>query len=380
MDEIRPLAGTDADEAVLRQRYEVFAGNRAEVFPGFPTTTFQAFAARCRRPAAPGRPLHRAWGAWNGDRLLGVGTAVHLEGEHADWVMPSVDVRPEHRRRGLGTALLRAILDDARAQGRGMLVQEQVRIGAPGEAWARAVGFAEVLRNSWQMLHVPTTDPALWDVPAPTGFRIEQWLGAAPERLVAAFAAARNAMGDAPTGESGYEAPVWTVPGVRAEEARAEQAGEPMRYAVAVHERTGAVAALTGMLVLPPHVELVWQRDTAVAREFRGLGLGRVVKAAMMRGLLAEHPALTRVITTTAARNAAMIRVNERIGYTRWGEFGLFEASVGRLGETLDAGLCATAAAAVPLPRTAGAADPGTTGVPGPRHRVVRAGAKLSAR
>lgn len=361
MYEIRPLAEGEAGEAVLRQWYELFAGNRAEVVPGFPATTFAAFAARCRRPPDPDRAARRVWGAWDGGRLLGAGTADHLEGGHADWVMPSVDVRPEHRRRGVGTALLRVILDDARAEERGMLVQEQVRIGGPGEAWARAVGFAEVLRNCWQMLHVPATDPARWEVPAPAGFRIERWAGAAPEPLVAAFAAARNAMGDAPTGESGYEAPVWTAREVRAQEARAAAAGEPMRYAVAVHERTGAVAALTGMLVLPPRVELAWQRDTAVAREFRGLGLGRVVKAAMMRGLLAEHPGLGAVITNTAAHNAAMIRVNEQIGYTRWGEFGLFEASVGRLGAALDAA-------------------PGTSGVPGPRHRPAGAAAELSGR
>jgi len=228
---------------------------------------------------------------------------------------------------------------------------------------------------------VPTTNPALWDVPMPAGFRLAQWIGAAPEPLLAAFATARNAIGDAPTGESGYEAPVWTGARVRAEEARAEAVGEPMRYAVAVHEQTGAVAALTGMLVTPPHVELAFQRDTAVVRDFRGLGLGRVVKAAMMRGLLAGHPGLGRVITSTAAHNAPMIRVNEQIGYTRYAEIGVFEASVAQLGAALDTARCVRGPAGVPGARrpSGGAAARGTTGVPEPRDRPAGVAAGLSA-
>jgi mycothiol synthase len=358
MQGIRPLIGSEADDAVLRQWYELFAANRGEAFPGFPMTSFEAFAARRRRPGQPGRDPGHAWAAWDGDRLLGVGTALHLEHEFSGWAVPGVDVGARYRRRGVGTALLRAVVGDVRAAGRDMLVQEQVRIGGPGEAWAHAVGFTEVLRNCWQMLRVPSADPESWNVPVPRGFRIERWTGAAPDPLVAAFAAARNAIGDAPTGESGYEAAVWTVERVRAEEARSEAAGESMRYVVAVHEQTGAVAALTGVLVMPPRVDLVWQRDTAVPRDFRGLGLGRVVKAAMMRGLLAEHPGLGRVITNTAAHNAAMIRVNERIGYTRYAEIGVFEASVAKLGATLG--------------------GPGTTMVPGPRDRPEEVPAALS--
>jgi hypothetical protein len=72
-----------------------------------------------------------------------------------------------------------------------------------------------------------------------------------------------------------------------------------------------------------------------VARGYRGLGLGRVVKAAMMRALVAEHPGLGRVITNTAAQNTAMIRVNERIGYVRNAEIAMFEAELGRLAAAL---------------------------------------------
>jgi mycothiol synthase len=185
------------------------------------------------------------------------------------------------------------------------------------------------------MLHVADVDPALWDVRVPAGFRLAQWAEAAPDELVAAFAAARNAIGDAPNGESAYEHAEWTVERVRRAEADLRESGDDSRFVVAVHEETGTVAALTGMLLRPGRADLCWQRDTAVVARHRGLGLGRVVKAAMMRRLLAEFPDLGRVITNTAAENAHMIRVNEQLGYAHYADVGRFEASVERLGAAL---------------------------------------------
>jgi RimJ/RimL family protein N-acetyltransferase len=197
------------------------------------------------------------------------------------------------------------------------------------------------------MLHVADVDPRLWDVSPPAGFRVQQWAGAAPEALVAAFAAARNAIGDAPSGESSYREPEWTIDRVRQAEAERREAGDDVRFVVAVHEETGAVVALTGMLVRPGYSDLCWQRDTVVVGSYRGLGLGRVVKAAMMRWLLAEIPGLGRVVTSNAADNAHMIRVNEQLGYKHYADIGRFEGSV----EHVDAAIGTSSKTNIPRPR-----------------------------
>ncbi|HEX4788289.1 MAG TPA: GNAT family N-acetyltransferase [Actinospica sp.] len=332
---IEPLDAASAAEGDLRAWYELFAATRAADFPDFPAVSFASFAKLRRAPSFLDRGRQRAWAARATDgTLLGVGTLVYLEQEHGDWAVPQLEVSASDRRRGIGAALMRALVADALAEGRTGLVQEQVRVGTAGERWARAVGFTETLRHCWQMLHVQQTQqtsPGLWQVPTPPGYRLEQWTGAAPESLVTAFAVARNAIGDAPRGESAYRAPTWTVERVRQAEADARAAGDEMRYVVAVHEASGEIAALTGLLLAPPRVDLCWQRDTAVVRGHRGLGLGRVVKAAMMRALVAEYPGLGRVVTSTAADNAAMIRVNEQVGYVRSAEIAMFEAEVGQV-------------------------------------------------
>ena len=343
---IEPFDGGTAGEADLRAYHALVAAADAERFPGFPATPFAAFAAAARRTRHPLGP-HRAWAARAQDgTLCGAASVVYPEREHASAALARVTVHAAHRRRGAGTALLCALVADASAEGRLRLVDEQVPVDSPGAHWARAVGFAEVLRNCWQLLSVPEVDPARWVLPAPAGFRIEHWVGVAPEPLVAAFAVARNAMADAPTGASGFVAAPWTVERVRRAEASAAAAGEQLWYAVAVHEATGEVAALTGMIVDPRRTALCWQRDTAVVRGHRGRGLAPAVKAAMMRALTAAHPDLGRVITNTAAENAAMRRVNERIGYVRYADIGMYQAEVADLSARLAVG-------ALPGPRHA---------------------------
>ena len=333
--EIRRFTGAEASDDALRQCHELFVADTLRTFPGFPPQSFESFAAGLRHARYAGLGPRHTWAAWEGDRVFGFGTAVYPDDHLLEWVNVRVIVGEADRRRGIGTALLREIVADARAQGRVTLAGDQVRFGCPGEPWARAVGFANTQRNRWQMLHVTDVDRALWHAPVPEGFRLEQWSGAAPESLVAAFAAARNAIADAPTGESSYRESEWTVERVRATEAEISEAGQDLRFVVAVREATGDVAALTGMLLRPNRVDLCWQRDTAVVLGYRGLGLGRVIKAAMMRWLVADIPDLGKVVTNTAADNLAMIRVNERIGYTHYADIGVFEASVDELGAAL---------------------------------------------
>jgi mycothiol synthase len=349
--EIRPFIGAEADDAELRAWHELYTAERLREFPGFPLQPYEHFAATARSPRWGDLGPRHVWTAFEGGRLIGSGTVVYPDQHLLDWAVVKVVVGDSYRRRGVGTALLREIVADARDRGRVTLANDQVRFGSAGEQWARAVGFSGTQRNRWAMLHVRDTDPACWEVPVPPGFRLAQWTDAAPEELVVAFAAARNAIADAPTGDSSYEHRAWTVERVRQAEADARESGDLPRVVAAVHEESGAVAALTGLQLRPGRTDLSWQGDTAVAEGFRGCGLGRAVKAGMMRWVLADFPDLERVVTNTAADNASMIRVNEQIGYVHYADIGVFEGSV----EQVNAALEMTAA--IPGPRRESASE-----------------------
>ena len=99
----------------------------------------------------------------------------------------------------------------------------------------------------------------------------------------------------------------------------------------AVHEETGKVAGNSVIVLMPGRDDVGWQLDTAVVPAFRGHGLGRVIKAAMIRRLRAERPGVRVVSTSNAADNVHMIRVNRELGYTLFGDMANFEIEVGAL-------------------------------------------------
>ncbi|MFJ7212224.1 GNAT family N-acetyltransferase [Amycolatopsis sp. NPDC098790] len=212
--------------------------------------------------------------------------------------------------------MLRAVLPALRERGRRVVEGWEVVAGTAGERWAAAMGFRPVRTIVRQELVTAAADRSRWDVPVPAGYRLLRWTGAAPDAVLGSVATVRDAMHDAPLGESGYRWPEWSPARVRAAEAEARAQGLEQRVVVAVEERTGDAVGLTEVCVHPRRPDWGYQRDTAVVAAHRGRGLGRCVKAHMARWLLDERPAVARISTTTGADNAHMIRVNREVGYT----------------------------------------------------------------
>ena len=88
------------------------------------------------------------------------------------------------------------------------------------------------------------------------------------------------------------------------------------RVVAAVYEPSAEVVGFTEIELRPHRADVAFQGETAVVAEHRGHGLGRYIKGHMATWLRSDRPELTRVVTSTAASNVHMIRVNHQIGYT----------------------------------------------------------------
>jgi GNAT superfamily N-acetyltransferase len=77
----------------------------------------------------------------------------------------------------------------------------------------------------------------------------------------------------------------------------------------------GSVAGLSqaGWDIRAPSI--VRQQLTAVARPWRGRGVGRALKAAMLRQVHEMHPEATVIGTNNAEVNAAILSINARVGF-----------------------------------------------------------------
>ena len=61
--------------------------------------------------------------------------------------------------------------------------------------------------------------------------------------------------------------------------------------------------------------DVLWQKLTTTDPRWRGLGLAKAVKAALLVGARELHPTLRRAVTVNAEVNAPMLAVNRQMGY-----------------------------------------------------------------
>ncbi|ONI80674.1 hypothetical protein ALI22I_46310 [Saccharothrix sp. ALI-22-I] len=278
-----------------------------------PVPTYEDVVERLRNPF-PGVGPAGHWVVRDGTGIVAFGYARFPEAENSHIAVATVVVHPESRRRGVGTRVLRAMLPDFRERGRTVIEDWRLVEGGPAAKWAHGLGFKTVRALAVQALTVAEADRTRWPEGLPEGYRVERWVGEAPEEIVASYAAARSAIHDAPTGTTEFRSPEWTVEEVRETEAGLRRENVEQRVVVAVDEVTGEVAGLTEVVLLPHGPRTSHQGDTAVLAAHRGHGLGLGLKGVMAHWLVADHPDLERMETVTSADNEHMIRVNHRFG------------------------------------------------------------------
>jgi mycothiol synthase len=299
----------------FEQFFEVERAASEHDRPHDPPPTLKSVTGRLTRPQRE-HWESSFWTAGRPGQLAGTAALYRLGEQNPHLAAIDVTVHPKHRRCGVATALLRLVTADAAQARLGTLMAEGVQAGGPGQVWARALGFALVLRTARQSLDMARADRFSWQVAGPTGYRLARWIDSAPEDLLASYAAARNAIADRPRGDTTYVDAAWTPQQVRADETAALAGECQTRVVVAVHKQTAQVAGLTYLEVRRRRPDLATQQDTVVLPAHRGHGLGVWMKAANLDWLAADHPEVTRVVTSTAADNEHMLRINRQVGFT----------------------------------------------------------------
>lgn len=219
----------------------------------------------------------------------------------------SVDVRPEARRRGIGSALLRTISSFARAAGKPHL-HVSVSEGRPGAiAFLRGHGFVEYQRSKSMRLDLagvprPAVDP-------PDGIRVTS-LEAQTDLVAGVHAVAVASFVDIPGGGEPIS------PGNLAE-FRARDVDRPSippgGFVIAVDAATDRVVGYASLLMLPGSTTVAYHDMTAVVRDWRGRGLAGALKRATIAW--AMDNGITALETGNDDANAPMRAVNARLGY-----------------------------------------------------------------
>jgi len=255
---------------------------------------------------------------------VGGGSAILPLQDNTEFAFIDVFVPPEHRREGIGSMLLDALLEVGRANGRATAFAEPVwGVDVDGDAgrwFAEARGFALDLLDAVRELRLPADLPPLVVDPA---YTLETWRGPCPDELVDGYADLRRILtSEAPSGDAGLENEHWDAARVRRDEADLVRVGREMQVVVA-RAPDGELAGHT-QLAFPSDGIEVYQWDTLVRPSHRGHGLGLALKVRAMQATADLLAGRRRVTTFNAASNSFMIAVNERLGFrqTAWaGEY-----------------------------------------------------------
>ncbi|SMB88634.1 GNAT family N-acetyltransferase [Deinococcus hopiensis] len=274
----------------------------------------------------------RQFAVWDGAAALGwaridYGLKENLHAAHARLI-----VHPGHRRRGLGRELARAVETAAQAEGRRLITFGTTNKVPAGEAFARWLGAEPALpmRQSQLLLdEVPGELLNAWTArPDGEPYRLHVWTRIPGEFLTRA-ADMMMVMNTAPRGDLDVED--WTVTPemIRSWEKMIEEGGE-VRCLMALEDtRTGELTGYSETFWSPERAPLVFQGATAVRPSARGQGLGKWLKAEMVRHLRRNCPGARFVRTNNADENAAMLGINVAMGFTPWGTFTEWQRRLG---------------------------------------------------
>ena len=247
--------------------------------------------------------------------------------DNTQFTWAELDIDPELRHRGAGSALIERAIERTRAEGRRTVlvetnVPDDAREGHPYARFAERHGFTYANTEIRRILDLPLDPGRLAELAAGAashheGYRIEFHRGSLPEELQASYCECWNQLAvDAPTGEVDFEEEALSPETYLEELGRLGAQGRTMLHTVAIAP-SGEVVAYNDLVVSADDPDEVMQWGTLVRKDHRGHRLGMAVKARGLQGLAEVAPEAKRVQTCNAEQNAHMVGVNIEHGFRR---------------------------------------------------------------
>jgi GNAT superfamily N-acetyltransferase len=213
-------------------------------------------------------------------------------------------VLPEHRRRGIGRALLRRLSDSAVAHGKGELRFDLQEGDEASRGFLARRGFAVVGRQQDSELSVAESDVTA--VHPPAGIRITT-LAVEPELAERVYHVALEAEADTPS-----EEPIVTRP---YETWRRLELEAPDTVADGQFVALAGDAPVSYAFIAPSDTEegVAWHQMTGTLRAWRGRGVAGALKRAAV--LWARESGIEHLRTSNDELNGPMLAINRRMGY-----------------------------------------------------------------
>lgn len=329
--DIHEIDTRKASEAELLELHEFYHSVDAEYLPDDPPEPFERrrldWQNLASDEAAPRWVLRE-----DGKAVAAAVAWINLE-QNLDNGFGRVHVVPQARGRGHARRLTDLVLGYLEDQGR-KRVDTHTKVGSLSEGYAEKLGLKKVLVDRRSRLRIKDLDIGMMD----------EWIERAqeraqdydllflkapyPEELVQKYCDLAGVMNTAPRDD--YEMDDWVLtPKMwRETEANSEARAADINTCIAVHGPSGDFAGYTTIQTDRLRPDQAWQWDTGVHPDHRNKGLGRWLKAALIKKVIKDYPEVDRVDTDNAGSNAPMLAINVAMGFRGILETGVWQGDL----------------------------------------------------
>lgn len=255
--------------------------------------------------------------SWFSGSTTRPGTPGHESNKHLFWA--DLYVRADARRRGIGSSWLPLLVELMKEHGCtvvGLGTEEP-----SGHAFLKWLGAAAKFSGAENRLKLAGVDWRMIDGWIGEGpkrspeTKLESYEGPLPEAMWQDYAPQLSSLlNTMPFENLDYGEIVLTPDHMREYYARLE-IGQDQLHTILTREPNGVISAITDTTWTPHRPTVIEQRFTAVRPDARGRGLGKWIKAAMLRHVHELHPKAEWVTTENAGSNAPMLAINKKLGF-----------------------------------------------------------------
>jgi len=238
--------------------------------------------------------------------------------KHMGMLLPII--LPDFRRRGFGTQLLRSGVEALRQNEEVTLIQGESNRDE-GRAFAQKFGASIAIESRDNRAYVKDIDWAMVEQWASDGEKanpdvtIERYKGLPGDDDMEAYSQLYTAVFNQQPFEEleGLET-TWTPERLRENHERMQKVSA-IHHGMFTREANGDLSGMTEMAYNSERPHRIGQGLTGVQENYRGRGLGKWLKAKMLLYMRDNFTEVEHIATTNAASNAAMLSINERLGF-----------------------------------------------------------------